>query len=1079
MPAEATLPLLTLAGTPTWQMPQLTGINTLPPRATLIPYPTPEAARTLPREASPWFHALNGVWEFKLLARPEMVTWARINTNDWSPIAVPGVWTMQGFGRPHYTNLVMPFPETPPAVPADNPTGVYRRSFTIPAGWHGRRTVLHVGGCDGALYLYLNGHPLGLSKDARTPAEFDVSRLLMHDDQPNELLAVVVQWSDASFIEDQDQWWHAGISREVFLYSTGSPQLQDIFARGDLDDDLHNGVLRVMCRVGMPGDNLAGCSIAAQLFDPAGAPVFAEPLCAAFSPRQYLGPDDPGRRGDALLEAHVPAPHKWSAETPALYTLVVTLTTPAGTESTRCTVGFRRVEVHGGQLLVNGAPVLIKGVNLHDHDEHTGRAVSRELVERDIQLIKQHNLNAIRTAHYPKDAHFYDLCDRYGIYVVDEANVEAHGFYHEMCRDPRYTAAFVARVQAMVERDKNHPCVIAWSLGNESGYGPNHDAAAGYVRGADPSRPLHYEGAIGGPPGVNWGNGRHATDIVCPMYAPVEAIIAWAEAGTSDRPLILCEFSHAMGNSNGGLADYFAAFERYPQLQGGFVWEWIDHGIRCEALDGTPYWAYGGDFGDTPNDVNFCADGLVWPDRTPHPAMAELKYLAQPVRVEPADLAAGSIRIVNRRDFQRLDDLAGTWELLHNGEPVQTGALPILDLAPGEGRVITLDLDHLTLTPHPPVARGFSHHQDAVKPGEWLLNLRFTQREAAPWADAGHEVAWAQLHLPDSNQRTGGSRTALPTASAPMSNTSASQAAPHAASAPEIRTCGSRAAPTLSLSAGAVRATIDRATGLLTWFGIDSDNLLREGPRLNLWRAPIDNDGLKLRRVEPWQALGRWLALGLDRLEQQLERAELHEGSGGPVIAVRHRTSGRGQWDDVLVHSVYTLTADGMLEVEHTITLAPDMVDLPRVGVTITLAPGLERLHWYGRGPWENYPDRNASAMIGRYTSTVSDQYVPYIMPQEHGLKTDVRELTLTRADGSGLAVAGRSHLHFSASHYSAADLYQARHTHELTPRPDVFLCLDAAHRGLGTNSCGPDTAERFRLSAGEHRFHYTLRRTD
>jgi len=1032
MPDDAALPLLTLAGAPTWQQPQLTQLNALPPRATLTPYPTPEAARSFPREASPWFLPLDGTWEFQLLARPEEATWARISSGSWAPIAVPGVWTMQGFGRPHYTNLVMPFPESPPAVPAHNPTGVYRRSFSAPAAWRGRRAVVHVGGCDGALYLYLNGQPLGLSKDARTPAEFDVSGLLRFDG-PNELLAVVVQWSDATYIEDQDQWWHAGISREVFLYSTGTPHIQDLFARGDLADDLRDGVLRLTCQVGAPGADLAGCSLEAQLFDPAGLPVLAEPLRADCAPRRYLAPDDPGRRTDVRLEAAVPAPLRWSAETPDLYTLVVTLTTPAGAESTRCTVGFRRVEVRGGQLLVNGAPVLIKGVNLHDHDERTGRAVGRELAERDIRLIKQHNLNAVRTAHYPKDPHFYDLCDRYGVYVVDEANIEAHAFYHELCRDPRYTAAFVARVQAMVERDKNHPCVIAWSLGNESGYGPNHDAAAGYVRGADPSRPLHYEGAIGGPPGVNWGGGGHATDIICPMYAPVEAIVAWAEAGAGDRPLILCEFSHAMGNSNGGLADYFAAFERYPRLQGGFVWEWLDHGIRREVPDGTAHWAYGGDFGDTPNDANFCADGLVWPDRTPHPALSELKYLAQPLRVEPADLAAGVIRLINRRDFRPLDDLDGAWTLLRDGEAVRAGPLPPLDLAPGEARDLALDLGPLD------------------RPGEWLLTLRFTQREATAWAEAGHEVAWAQLVL----------------RSAP----------PRPASRPCREVAVEQDERAVSLRVGAVRASVDGETGLLAWLGAGADNLLREGPRLNLWRAPTDNDGLKLLPPDPHKALWRWVELGLDRLELRLDRIGLAEGPGGtPVVEVFHRASGRGRWDDALLRSVYALADGGALEVEHEVTLAPDLVDLPRVGVALALAPGLERLSWYGRGPWENYPDRNAGALVGRHTSTVAGQYVPYIVPQEHGLRTEVRELSLTRDDGSGLLVVGRPHLAFSASHFSAADLFRARHSHELAPRPEVMLCLDAAHRGLGTNSCGPDTAERFRLGAGVYRLAYTLR---
>ena len=493
----------------------------------------------------------------------------------------------------------MPFDEKPPNVPSENPTGIFRRRFARPEG---ERVVLHFGGSEGALFVELNGEPVGIHKDARTPAEFDVTHLLEDD---NELVCAVVQWSDASFVEDQDQWWHGGLPRDVFLYATPREYIADVFARGFADGRFE---------VDAPGE--------LRLLDPDGRTVL----------------DGPGRLEDPLL---------WSAEAPHLYTLHVT----AGDDEVSCQVGFRTVEIAGRQLLLNGRPLRICGVNRHDHDDRRGRAVTRELMEADVRLMKAFNVNAVRCSHYPNDPYWLDLCDRHGLYVIDEANIEAHAYYDEVCNDPRYADAFMERVQNMVERDKNHPSVILWSLGNESGYGPNHDAAADWLRERDPTRPLHYEGAIN----RDWSGGRRATDIVCPMYADVDSIEAFAEFSDDPRPLILCEFSHAMGNSNGGLADYYAAFDRHDALQGGFVWEWIDHGIRVGD-----HWAYGGDFGEQRHDANFCADGLVWPDRTPHPAMYELKYLAAPLEVE--HLGDGRFRIHNRNLFTGLDHLRGEWE---------------------------------------------------------------------------------------------------------------------------------------------------------------------------------------------------------------------------------------------------------------------------------------------------------------------------------------------------------------------------------------------------------------------------------
>ncbi|HRA66379.1 MAG TPA: glycoside hydrolase family 2 TIM barrel-domain containing protein, partial [Caldilinea sp.] len=849
--SAALLPLLHLAGQPTWKLPQLTSLNRLPPRATLIPFPSAEDARQAPREASPWFQLLNGVWDFKIFGRPEQVTQAAVEHGDWSPITVPGNWTVQGYGRPHYTNVQMPFPHLPPDVPEENPTGLYRRTFSVPEGWQGRRIVLHFGGCEGALYVYVNGAPVGLNKDARTPAEFDVTRYV-HSGE-NELRVVVTQWSDAAFIEDQDMWWHAGLQREVYLYATGTPHLQDVFARGDLSDDLSEGILRITAKAGFPGGDVTGCTLEAQLYDERGEAVLRQPLHADF--------DDPHQpRGEVSLEQVVPGPKLWSAEAPARYTLVVTLRTPAGEESSRCTVGFRKIELRDRSLLINGKRVLIKGMNLHDHDDVTGRALTRERMVSDLERMKQYNVNAIRTSHYPKDPLFYDLCDEYGFYVIDEANIESHAFFREVCRDPRYTHAFVERVQNMVERDKNHPCIIFWSLGNESGYGPNHDAAAGWVRGYDPSRPLHYEGAISVWAGAGMKGGERVTDVMCPMYPTISRIIEYSQANADPRPLIMCEYSHAMGNSNGSLSDYWAAFEKYPALQGGFIWEWVDHGIRQSAPDDTTYWAYGGDFDDVPNDANFCTDGIVWPDRTPHPALNEFKYLAQPVRVEAANLKKGRVRIVNKQDFVGLDWLRGEWELACEGEVLAQGKLPALEIAPGASLEVTLE-----------EALPWLNGKERAA-GECFLTFRFYQHSATLWAPAGYEVGWAQIAAPVKQQaaktRRGGDKEKGSVEVAEQDGQ-------------------------IVLRAGAVEATFEREHGLLVSFGQPGQNLLVRGPLLNIWRAATDNDGIKLMEQPEWKVLPRWLALGLDKLLYRLDSIRLAEEKGAPVVEVVHHASGR------------------------------------------------------------------------------------------------------------------------------------------------------------------------------------------
>ncbi len=963
MTASALESLLRPGGQRSWETPELTSLNRLPPRATLEPPPV------LTR-------SLDGPWEFRLAAAPDEAPAALMRTRGWDTVEVPSLWTMLGYDIPQYTNVVMPFPDPPPRVPAKNPTGIYRRSFSVPRQWKSRRVVLAFGATEGVLHVVVNGQPVGIAKDSRTPAEFDVTDVVRRG-RPNELVAVVVRWSDASFVQDQDQWWQAGISRSVSLAAQGS--VRDLFARAGAD-----GALTL---------DLDGGDVEARLVDPRGRVVL----------RRHVA----GR-----LEAGILRPQLWSAEAPSLYTLLL----DDGTDVVSCRIGFRTVEVRDGKLLVNGRAPLIRGVNRHDHDDRRGCAVRPELMERDAQLMKQSNVNAVRTSHYPNDPYWLALCDRYGLFVIDEANIESHAYYDELCWDPRYTAAFLERTRNLVERDKNHPSVICWSLGNESGYGPNHDAAAGWIRGRDPSRPLHYEGAIK----YDWAGGTRATDLVCPMYPALDEIVTWAETTADDRrPLIMCEYSHAMGNSNGGLADYFAAFDRHDRLQGGFLWEWIDHGIRRSDGNGVEYWAYGGDFGEEPNDANFCADGLVWPDRIPHPALAELKHLAQPVRVEAA--GGGRFSIRNRRDFTGLDDLRGTWELSEDGDIVRRGSLPRLRAAPGEAAEVALEL---------PPGRG-----------ERFVTFRFFLRRATAWAPAGHEVAWQQLSL--------GSR-------------------------PRRRVSGRAVTtdPAGVLATRRVRAAVDGRTGVLSELGSDGRNLLASGPRLQLWRAATDNDGLRLLPDRPAGVLRRWLELGLDRVEQRLDSVRVRRDA----IEVVHRASGRGDWSDAVHRHTYRLLTSGALVVENEVRLGRELRDLPRVGVVLVLAPGLETLEWVGLGPVESYSDRRAGSIVGRFRSTVSEQYVPYILPQEHGHRSDARSLSVTDRDGVGLAVEGLPLIGFTASHFAAADLFTARHTSDLEPRPEVVLSLDHAQRGLGTASCGPDTAPRYRLTAPAYSFSFVLR---
>ncbi|MEI8339905.1 MAG: glycoside hydrolase family 2 TIM barrel-domain containing protein [Verrucomicrobiota bacterium] len=1040
--------LLQIGNLKTWCAPECISIGRLPMRSTLYPFPDSKTAVTLDRNRTPWFQLLDGKWHFKLAACPEKISRHDLshatNRSKWARVEVPGNWTMQGYGNPHYTNVQMPFEAPPPQVPEENPTGIYSREFEVPSSWQDRSVVIHFGGAESALYVYVNGQAVGMSKDSRLPSEFDITSLVYFG-KKNLVVAVVIKWSDASFIEDQDQWWMGGLHREVYLYSPSPVHIADVFAEGKLDQDYVNGHLKVVVKTAFPYQPEEGWKIELQLFDPTGKPVFKKMLCAPV----IVGRHGSWPRLQADFNEPVRKPLHWSAELPHLYTLVVTLINPqrAHVESTATRIGFRSIEIRDRMLLVNGKRIQINGVNRHDHHETRGKALDRKTLQLDAITMKRFNFNAVRCSHYPNDPYWLDLCDELGLYVIDEANLESHDYYHQISNDRRYASAFLERAVRMLERDKNHPSILLWSLGNESGYGTNHDAMAGWIRSYDPGRPIHYEPALWNTPNGHITGAKHdlsagarATDIVCPMYPSIERITAWAlDKSHPDRtrPMILCEYSHAMGNSNGSLAEYFDAFESLPGLQGGFIWEWIDHGIQKQTSDGKKHWAYGGDFGDTPNDLNFVCDGLLWPDRTPHPGLFEYKHLAQPVMASGFNQKTSIVTIKNKQHFANLDWISGGWEITVNGIPRAFGQLPLLTALPGKEQHIALPLPKI-----------------AMKSGdEAFLNLRFHAAKATNWCKAGHEIGWNQLPLKNSSVQK---KSVASLSKAPCLHFERNE-------------------NFFVVNNGVFELKASVKSGCIEAFRWKDRELLVAGPKLQIWRGPIDNDGIKGWTGQTDKPLGKWLAAGLDKLVlNNVSARSLQNKDGSVTLSFEHHASCTVSAKALVHRHRYTILNTGEILAENQFIVAKSLQDLPRLGVTLLLCPGFNKLRWFGRGPWENYIDRNRSAMVGVYESTVAEQYVPYILPQENGNHTNTRWLSLD--DGkTGLKIKAVGPLEFSVSHFTSHDLYSAYHTYDLSPRPEIVLNLDYRHRGLGTGSCGPDVRDPYKIQPGTYRWSYIL----
>lgn len=1002
---------------PEWDNVSVLHVGTEKPHATMMAYPSAELAKTGDPAKSPWRRSLNGTWKFHGSPRPadRPLEFYRPGYDDsgWQNIPVPSSWQMHGFDIPVYTNIIYPWPQDPdkpPQVPHEwNPVGSYRMRFTPPPAWKGRPVFLHFDGVDSAFYVWVNGVKLGYNEDSRMPAEFD---LTPHLKPGANLLAVeVYRFGDGAFLEDQDMWRMSGIYRDVYLWSPADRHVRDFEIRTDLDSAYRDAELVVKASLVNLTAKPAKVSLEMALADAAGVTVGAPQTASVELGAKAEAP--------AQLSLKVAAPRKWSAETPYLYELLLTLKDASGAvlEVIPAQVGFRKVEIKGGRLLVNGKAILIKGVNRHEHSEETAKYVDVASMIKDIRLMKQFNVNAVRTSHYPNSPVWYDLCDRYGLYLMDEGNIECHHYGNDpknrLSNDPEWKAAYLDRVQRMLERDKNHPSVIIWSLGNESGDGPNVEAVYHWTRRRDPSRPFHYEGSIA--------RGGENSDINSAMYPPPERVKQLA-AKRPDMPLILCEYTHAMGNSNGGLKEYWDIFYSGTNAQGGFVWDWVDQGIRVpvpgeyrENTRKTTFFAYGGwweDKSGVRNDNTFNNNGLVAAGRTPHPGLWAIKYVYRNLHAAPVDLAAGTIRVKNWFDFVNAKDVAqGLWEVKAEGRTIASGALSELDLPPQEEKEYKLALPKI-----------------APQPGvEYWLNLSFVLKADTPYAAKGHEIAWEQFALP---------------VSAPAPRFDAAKAP-----ALQVKDEGDSA----SLSGPSFSLRFDKQAGVIASYRYKGVSLLERGPRPDFWRSPTENDrgarkggGVSL---DVWHNAGpEWLVkdVHVEKIDDKSARITVAAALAGVDAAytMTYTVYGSG---DVVVECAYQPAAG---------IQAPMM---PRFGTELIAAAGLENITWYGRGPIETHIDRQFER-IGVYRSTVDKQWVEYMRPQENGNKTDVRWVALTNSQGIGLLAVGAPVLSAAARHFPKEEMYRAAYTFQMQRKPEIFLNLDWKQMGVGgINSWSPN----------------------
>ncbi len=997
-----------------WENPEIFAIGREEPRATAFPFPTEAAALEGIYAESPYFMSLNGKWAFHYSAKPadRPTDFFKVGADlsTWDSIPVPSNWEMQGYGVPIYTNVIYPFPKNPPYIPhEDNPVGSYKRSFELPASWDGRRVYLHFDGSTAGMYVWVNGSKAGYVQSTKNPSEFDVTELVKPG--KNEIACEVYRWTDGSYLEDQDFWRLSGIDRDVYLYTTDDVRVADFYAQAGLDKNYRHGELELSVKLKNYSSRPETVKVRAAVFDADGRRVWrsVKSMDAGAGSSTGIG-----------FSGTIKNVKKWSGETPYLYTLVITLTDDNGEmiESTSARIGFRNVKIKGGQLCVNGLPIEVHGVNMHEHHQTDGHVVTRETMMDDIRTMKRHNINAVRTSHYPQSPMWYELCDEYGIYLVDEANIEAHGMgsapwdyidpQRHPARCPEWKAAILDREKSLVERDKNHPSVIIWSLGNECGQGENFHAAYEWIKDRDKSRPVQFEQA---------GEDSN-TDIVCPMYPGMWHMREYAGRSNPGRPFIMCEYAHAMGNSTGNFQEYYDVIRSSPHMQGGFIWDWVDQGILTKDENGDEYWAFGGDFGayDYPNDDNFCINGLVLPDRTPHPGLAEVKKVYQDIRFAPVDLSKGEIAVENHFLYRNLRDYEFRWEILRDGSPVDSGVIDVAAV-PGETRRVSVPVDMIK--------------DDG---GEYFISIYAFTRKGDDIIPEGYEVAREQYAL----------------------NNASSDCAFAVSGAPSVKKEGRM----WKITCRNVTVDIDSVSGELRRYAVNGRNLISSGPQPSFWRAPTDNDwGAKAHiRSNVWRCAAE---------NRKVSSVTLSDSAGCPVVTAKYRLP-----DVASDYTVkYCINGEGRILVTVNWVADGDVPEIMRFGMRMALPSEYDNFSWYGRGPGENYSDRNTASFMGIWEGKVAEQYFPYIRPQETGNKTDVHWASLTDDSGAGIRIIGCQPLNVSALDVLPENLdtgmkKHQMHTSDVRHRKDVvFLNIDLVQRGLGgDNSWGGEPHDKYRI---------------
>lgn len=1001
-------------------------VNTLPNRSYFIPYGTAKDAMQKPREESDRLTMLSGEWQFRYFESIYDVDTPYWESSDlleeFAPIRVPSTWQTEGYDRHQYTNTRYPFPFDPPYVPADNPCGIYQKSFML-CKKQDRRYHLNFEGVDSCFYVWINGQFLGYSQVSHSTSEFDATSLLRTG--KNNITVLVLKWCDGSYLEDQDKFRMSGIFRDVYLLERPKAYLRDFFVRQELSDNFQMAFVQVkLDREGLE-------TVQYSLLDADG-----QELCNGI-----VSCDD--------LDFTVECPHLWNAEDPYLYTLVLT----AGEEVICQKIGFRRIEIKDAVVYYNGQKIKFRGINRHDSDPYTGYAISMEQMLRDLELMKQHNFNAIRTSHYPNDPRFVELCNRYGFYVIDESDIEIHGtcdlyrmkeylgvdsstlpegyvetpFPAMICDNPEYTESIVDRVQRCVERDKNQPCVVIWSMGNEAGYGCTFEAALAWTKSFDPSRLTHYESAIHAP--LYRKNDFSNLDLLSRMYAPNVEVDEYFEKGI-DKPFIQCEYSHAMGNGPGDAEAYFEQTQKYDGYCGGFIWEWCDHApYQGTAPNGKPMFGYGGDFGEFPHDENFCMDGLVYPDRRPHQGLLELKNIQRPVRVVSYDLAAGELLIHNYLDFTDLADAVTLgWTMTVDGAVVAKGSFEgeVLHLLPHEEKVLPLPLE-------------------LPKDGICCLNVSSYQKVDAPFVPAGTELGKDQVVL---------------------------QNGEHAkVAACKARVTDGKVAVTentdryLTISGSNFAYRYEKTTASLVSMVRDGKECLDRPTNLQIWRAPTDNDR-NIRLV--------WQEAGYDRLLPRVYSTEIETKDDAVVLTSSLSLAAIYLQRVLTLTQTMTIYADGSIRVQIDGTKDPVLPFLPRFGMRFFLPRAMDTVEYFGCGPYDSYVDKHHAATLGTYTSTVMEQHEDYIKPQENGSHNECAYVSLC-GNGQSLTVYGDEAFSFNVSPYTAEELTQKAHNYELEECGSTVLTVDWKQSGIGSNSCGQKLPEEWQLDPKEFSFAFTL----